>query len=69
MMAELSATQRMVRRSCRSLGGVNTDELSLAISTYDELVMALILRCGEFETRLVIPPPPLPSLPVSVSFP
>lgn len=60
MMAELSATQRMVRSSFRSLGSVDTEELSCAISRYDELVMALMLRCGELETRLAMPPPPPP---------
>ncbi|KAH8241894.1 hypothetical protein KR038_010131, partial [Drosophila bunnanda] len=37
------------------------EEMSLAISRYDELVMALMLRCGELETRLAMPPPPPPS--------
>ncbi|KAH8329560.1 hypothetical protein KR059_007169, partial [Drosophila kikkawai] len=43
--------------------------MSLAISRYDELVMALMLRCGELETRLAMPPPPHPSMPVVTGFP
>lgn len=51
----------MVRSSFRRLGEVDTEELSYAISRYDELVLALMLRCGELETRLAMPPPPPPS--------
>ncbi|KAH8241915.1 hypothetical protein KR038_001035, partial [Drosophila bunnanda] len=58
IMAELSATQRLVRRSFCSLGAANMEVMSLAISRYDELVMALMLRCGELETRLTMPPKP-----------
>ncbi|KAH8376339.1 hypothetical protein KR200_008570 [Drosophila serrata] len=64
-MTELSNTQRWVRSTFCILGATNTEELSLTISSYDELVTALMLRCEELETRLTMPPPP--SLPVAAS--
>ncbi|KAH8330119.1 hypothetical protein KR059_002888 [Drosophila kikkawai] len=58
--AYATTTQRLVRRSFSQLGSVNTEDLSLAISRYDEIVMALMLRYGELEAQLAMPPPSLP---------
>ncbi|KAH8332272.1 hypothetical protein KR067_006015, partial [Drosophila pandora] len=54
VLAELSATQRAIRGAL--LSG-NLQSVSATMSRYDELVVALMLRVVELETRIAMPPP------------
>ncbi|KAH8265188.1 hypothetical protein KR026_008915, partial [Drosophila bipectinata] len=55
VLAELSATQRAVRSA---LIDGDVKAVSAVMSRYDELVVALMLRVAELETRATMPSPP-----------